>query len=67
MLGPTSTCAKNTAEGKQRLFIYLFIFISNSETFRRNFSLSLGECKYFGPNFVLIFAHTACICFDAVH
>ena len=23
MLGPTSTCAINTAEGKRRLFIYL--------------------------------------------
>ena len=27
MLGPTSTCAINTAEGKQRLFIFIFIII----------------------------------------
>ena len=26
MLGPTSTCAINTTKGKQRLFIYLFIY-----------------------------------------
>ena len=26
MLGPTSTCAINTAEGKRRLFTYFFIF-----------------------------------------
>ena len=28
MLGPTSTCAVNTAEGKQRLFIIIYLFVT---------------------------------------
>lgn len=41
--------------------------ISNSETFLRISSVSLGKCKYFSPNIMLIVSHTECMCFLAVH
>ena len=42
MLGPTSTCAINTAEGKQRLFIYLFYLLYLMVEYYKTVLLSLS-------------------------
>ena len=43
MLGPTSTCAINTAEGKERLFTYL-LFSSDSPQFLHVALNSFRKC-----------------------